>query len=160
MGKINHPPARGPAFPWGEARAVRDRLVEPSQLDRGKRKRRNGAAGDPPLASSALLDFIGPAHCADELRLPPPPPPGRPGVEWAPFSDQSHLEAALERGEEGATPALRSAMEALTGPRERRERLETLLDLEREMLELLRRLHGDVKAIQRRIRDEQRGSGY
>src|SRR6185369_17960382 len=75
MAKINQNPPRTPMWPWGGPRSVRERLVDPAQFDRKKQARKAGNPKSPALASAALLDFIGPAHSADELRLPLPPYP-------------------------------------------------------------------------------------
>jgi len=58
MAKVNQQPPRAPLWPWGGPRSVRDRLVEPRQLDTRKTKKK-GDPKNPSLASAALLDFIG-----------------------------------------------------------------------------------------------------
>jgi hypothetical protein len=66
MAKISQqPPA--PLWPWGGPRSVRERLVDPKQLDRKSRK---GDPKNPALASAALLEFLAPAHSSEEVRLP------------------------------------------------------------------------------------------
>jgi hypothetical protein len=159
MAKINHPPPRGPLFPWGEARSVRERLVDPSQIARPK-KRRKGDPNDPPLPSAELMDFIGPARSADELRLPAPPHAPRHGADLTAFSDRPQLQSALQRAEEGLTRTLETALGRLNATPERVEQLEALLRREGQMLDLLRHLHVEMNEIHRRIRDEQKESGY
>ena len=68
----NRPPA--PYWPWGGRRTIREKLVSVEQLER-KQRLRKGDAKNPPLASAALLEFIGPGHTSEELRLPEPPVP-------------------------------------------------------------------------------------
>ncbi len=90
MAKINQQPPRAPLWPWGGPRTVREKLVDPSQLDR-KKKTKAGNPKNPALASSALLDFIGPAHSSEELRLPLPPMPFGHEADLERFSDRPHL---------------------------------------------------------------------
>ena len=73
MAKINNQPPKAPLWPWGGPRSVREKLVDPTQFDRKKKLKKTGNPKSPALASAALLDFIGPAHSSEELRLPTPP---------------------------------------------------------------------------------------
>ena len=73
MAKINQQPPKTPMWPWGGPRSVRERLVDPAQFDRKKKLKKAGDPKNPALASAALMDFIGPAHSSEELRLPLPP---------------------------------------------------------------------------------------
>ena len=152
----NQPPA--PMWPWGGPRSVRERLVQPSQLDRKKRKK-SGDPRAPPLASAELLDFIGPAHSSDELRLPMPPSPHGHDADMAAFSDSPHLESAAQRAEEGDA-LLAPQLAHINAPPERLERLKQLLSHEARMLSVVRQLTDEVSYIQRRRRDEQKEQGY
>jgi hypothetical protein len=159
MAKIQQPP--GPVFPWGGPRSVRERLIDPSQLQRANKKGRKGDPKNPALPSADLMDFIGPAHTADEARLPMPPNPRGHDAELAAFSDRPHLQSAVERGlGGGGSVSLDEALERLPAAPDRLERLKALLGREQQMLALVGQLHQDVDEIQRRIRDEQKERGY
>ena len=160
MGKIKEPPSHRPVFPWGGPRSLRERLVDPSQLERVKTKARKGDPKNPALPSAALMEFIGPPHSAEELRLPwPPQPPGL-GAELSSFVDRSHLQAAVERGSEEATVALHGALGRVSAAPERTDELVALLGREQRMLERLTQLQAELVEIQRRVREEQRETGY
>src|SRR5688500_7053355 len=92
------PPLPAPTWPWGGPRSVRERLVDPSQLDR--RKGKKGDPKNPPLASFALLEFMGPGHTSEELRLPEPAMPTGYDAELAGFADAPHLEALAARADD------------------------------------------------------------
>src|SRR5919106_1090849 len=109
MAKINAPPPRGPSFPWGEPKSVRERLVDPSQVVSAGKRRRKGDPKDPPLASVALMDFIGPSHSGEDLRLPPPPAL-RSGAELAAASDRPHLRSMVNRANSEQATALEDAL--------------------------------------------------
>jgi hypothetical protein len=157
MAQIKQPPL-GPRWPWGGPRSVRERLVDPAQLER--RKTKKGDPKNPPLASAALMDFIGPAHSSEELRLPLPPQPPGMEAELQGFSDRPHLQTALHRAGEEQTRALERRLSRLSVPADRLGRLQALMRGEEQMLELLRDLNQDVEEIQRRIREELREEGY
>src|SRR5579883_2089807 len=97
MAKINLPP-RAPPWPWGGPRSVREKLVDPSQLDR-KKKAKKGDPKNPALPSADLLDSIGPAHSADELRLPLPPHPEGHDADLSGFNDRPMFDAIADRGD-------------------------------------------------------------
>ena len=147
-------------FRWVGPKRLRERLVDPLQLERAGKARRQGDPKHPALASAALMDFIGPAHSADELRLPLPPQPGGRYAELTPFSDRPNLQAAVERGVAENTAALERALRGVSAVPKRMAELEILLGRERRMLERLARLHGEIEEIQRRVREEQKESGY
>jgi hypothetical protein len=159
MAKIKPPPPRGPVFPWGGPRSVRERLVDSSQLERPKKKSRKADPKNPALPSAALMAFIGPAHSAEEMRLPVPTQPLGHGAELTAFSDRPHLETAVGRGAEVAMLALESALHRVSATPERVAQLEALLGREQQMLELLAKLHGQMEEIQRRMREEQKETG-
>ena len=160
MAKINQPPRREPSFPWGEPQRVRERLVDPAQVAPAKNKRRKGDPKDPPLASIALIDFIGPAHSADDLRLPAPPRAPTTGADLVASSDRPRLQSAIARVNTEATRSLEGALGRSNASSERAEELKAQLSSEGRMIELLRQLHGDVGEIHRRMREEQKESGY
>ena len=99
MAKINNQPPKAPLWPWGGPRSVRERLVDPAQVNR-KKAAKTGNPKNPALASAALLDFIGPAHSSEELRLPLPPHPGGHDADLEGFSDRPHLASVAGRGYE------------------------------------------------------------
>ncbi|HYX91012.1 MAG TPA: hypothetical protein VE782_05590 [Myxococcaceae bacterium] len=160
MPKIKEHAARGSVFRWGAPKGLRERLVNRSQLERARKARRKGDPKHPALASAALMDFIGAAHSGDELRLPSPPQPGGRYAELTPFSDRPNLQAAVERGVAEKTAALERALRGVSAVPKRMAELEILLGRERRMLERLARLHGEIEEIQRRVREEQKESGY
>lgn len=153
MAKIGQQPA-APQWPWGGPRSVREKLVERSQLER-KNVRKKGDPKNPSLASAALLDFIGPAHSAEELRLPMPAGPAGHDAELEGFFDRPYLSSAAERLEEHQRGALERGLTGLRAPPERVERLKALLQREAQMLELVGTVSQDMAEIERRRRDEQ-----
>lgn len=160
MAKINQQPPKAPLWPWGGPRSVRERLVDPSQVDRKKKAGKKGDAKNPALASTALLDFIGPGHTADELRLPEPPMPGGHDADLGPMAERMHLSDVAGRGKGEARGQLDRNVAGLRASPERQERLKALLSREAQMLELVGRLSDDVDEIQRRRREEQKEEGY
>jgi hypothetical protein len=161
MAKINNQPPKTPLWPWGGPRSVREKLVDRSQLDR-KKSKKTGNPKNPALASAALLDFIGPAHSSEEMRLPTPPFP-RGGGSDAPlegFSDRPHLESVAERGEMDQRRMLERGLARINAPPDRMERLKALLQREAQMLSLVGQVSSEVQEIQRRMREEQKDEGY
>ncbi len=158
MAKINNQPPRAPVWPWGGPRAVREKLVDPSQFDRKKRKA--GNPKNPALASAALLDFIGPAHSSEELRLPTPPHPKGHDADIEGFLDRPFLGSVAGRGETDQRQLLERGLSLINASPERMERLKGLLQREAQMLSLVGQVHADIQDIQRRMREEQREEGY
>jgi hypothetical protein len=158
MAKINNQPPKAPLWPWGGPRSVREKLVDPSQLNRKKFK--SGNAKNPALASAALLDFIGPAHSSEELRLPSPPNPRNNDAPLEGFSDRPHLETVAERAENEQRQMLERGLARVNAPPDRMDRLKALLQRESQMLTLMGNVHSDVEEIQRRIREEQKDEGF
>ncbi|WNG15489.1 hypothetical protein [Cystobacter fuscus] len=158
MAKINNQPPRAPLWPWGGPRAVREKLVEPSQFDRKKRKA--GNPKNPALASAALLDFIGPAHSSEELRLPTPPQPRGHDADLEGFSDRPFLGSVAGRADTEQRQLLERSLSLINTTPERMERLKGLLQREAQMLSLVGQVHADIQDIQRRMREEQQEEGY
>lgn len=156
--KINQPPPRAPAWPWGGPRTVRDKLVDRTQVDRKAKKK--GDPKNPALASSALLDFIGPAHSADELRLPLPPMPEGHDADLAAFTDRQSMQSVAERGDERQRRALESGLASIRVAPERLERMKSLLAREAQMLELVGFVSREMDEVNRRRREEQKEEGY
>lgn len=153
MAVKNQPPIS--PWPWGGQRTVQERKVQPGQVDRRKRAEKKGDPRNPPLASFELLDFIGPGHTSEELRLPPPPlPPGH-DADVEPFYDRPHLKSVADRGESGARQELERALAKVNAPPDRLDRLKALLGRESQMLELVAQLSDEVEEIMRRVREEQ-----
>jgi hypothetical protein len=159
MAKINNQPPKTPLWPWGGPRSVREKLVDPSQLSRAKAKK-TGNAKNPALASAALLDFIGPAHSSEELRLASPPTPRGNDAPLEGFSDRPHLETVAERNEMDQRRLLERGLSRINAPPDRMERLKSLLQREAQMLALVSHMHSEVEEIQRRMREEQKEQGY
>ncbi|HEX8821407.1 MAG TPA: hypothetical protein VF794_15885 [Archangium sp.] len=158
MAKINNQPPRAPLWPWGGPRSVREKLVDPAQLDRKKRK--IGNPKNPALASAALLDFIGPAHSSEELRLPTPPNPKGHDADLEGFSDRPYLGSVAGRGDGEQRQLLERSMSRINAAPDRMERLKGLLQRESQMLALVGQVHAEVQEIQRRMREEQQDEGY
>jgi hypothetical protein len=157
MAKINQQP-RAPLWPWGGPRSVRDRLVDPSQLDRKKKKA--GDPKNPALASSALLDFIAPAHSSEELRLPLPPHPGGDDAPLESFTARPQLASVAQRDSQESRERLERGLSQLQVAPERMDRLRGLLEREAQMLEVVGGLNEDVKDIIRRMWWEQNEDSY
>jgi hypothetical protein len=158
MAKINNQPPRAPLWPWGGPRAVREKLVDPSQFDRKKRKAGNPKS--PALASAALLDFIGPAHSSEEIRLPEPPHPKGHEADLEGLSDRPYLGSVAGRADGEQRQLLERSMGRIQAPPERMERLKGLLQREAQMLALVGQVHSEIQDIQRRMREEQQDEGY
>src|SRR5579863_7140672 len=101
MAKLTNFPPRAPPWPWGGPRSVRERLVDPSQFDRKKKAKKAGNPKSPALPSTELLDFIGPAHSSDELRLPMPPHPQGHDADLSGFNERPLLQGVAERSGNG-----------------------------------------------------------
>jgi hypothetical protein len=159
MAKINNQPPRAPLWPWGGPRSVRERLVDPAQVNR-KKLGKAGNPKNPALASAALLDFIGPAHSSEELRLPSPPNPRDHEAPLETLSDRPFLESVAERAEADQRQMLERGLARINAPPDRMERLKALLQREAQMLSLMGHLHSEVEEIYRRMREEQKDEGY
>jgi hypothetical protein len=160
MAKIKQQPPREPVFPWGGRWSVRDRLVDPSQFERVRKNGRKADPRNPALPSAALMDFIGPAHSAEEMRLPMPPQPRGHGAELSAFSDRAHLQAAVERGSEESSVALERALQGVSPSPQRMREIEALLGREARMIERLAQLREELEEILCRMREEQKERGY
>jgi hypothetical protein len=154
MAKIGggQPPPQ-PLWPWGGPRTVREKLVDRNQLER-KAGRKKGDPRNPALASSALLDFIAPAHSAEELRLPMPVAPAGHDADLEGFLDRPVLSELAERLSDEAQAALERGLATVRAPPERLERLRALLGREAQMLKLVGAVADDVREIERRRRSE------
>lgn len=147
MAKINNqPPA--PLWPWGGPRSVRERLVDPTQLSRAKKK---GDPKNPALASAALLEFLAPAHSSEEVRLPEPPQPRGGDAPLEAFTSRPHLASVAERDDGNERQQLEAGLSRLSASPDRLERLQGILDREAEMLQLVKVLNDDVKTIINRM---------
>jgi len=145
-------------WPWGGAKNVHEKLVRSSQLD----ARRTNRKKDPralPLASAALLEFIGPAHSSEELRLPAPLMPlGEEPFDG--FSEREALAQALERGSPESLGQLQKQLLTLNVPAERLERLKSMLAYEESMLQLVGEVSETLGEIERLRREAQQEEGY
>lgn len=159
MAKIGQQQPRAPMWPWGGPRSVRDKLVDRSQLDR-KSVRKKGDPKNPALASAALLDFIGPAHSAEEMRLPMPVPPGGHDADLDGYLDRPQLQSVAERMNEIRQAALERGFQSLRAAPDRVDRLRSLLQREASMLELVGNVSADQAEIERRRREETLEEGY
>jgi hypothetical protein len=148
---------RAPQWPWGGPRSVRERLVDKSQLDR---KTKKGDPRNPPLASAALLDFIGPAHSAEELRLPMPPMPKGHDADVDGLLDRGSLAQAAQHLGDEARSRLQGALEAVRASSERVDRLRSLLQREAQMLELVSLVSQEMAEIERKRREETAEQAY
>ena len=160
MAKINNGMPQVPQWPWGTPGQVRSRLVDRAQVVDKKRKGRKGDPKNPALPSAALLDSIGPAHGADELRLPLPPMPEGHEADVTPLSVREQLGELSQLAGPEARGMVERGLARLTAAPDRLERLKGLLQREAQMLELLGRFSDDVQEIQRRMREEQKEGRY
>lgn len=159
MAKIGGQQPRAPAWPWGGPREVRGKLVDRTQLEQ-KNVRKKGDPKNPALASTALLDFIGPAHSAEELRLPLPPGPAGHDADVEGYLDRGPLSSVAERLAEANQEALQRGLGSLRAAPERVERLKALLARESQMLDLISSVSGDMAEIERRRREETQAEGF
>jgi hypothetical protein len=158
MAKINQPPMqRAPMWPWGGPRQVREKLVDRNQF---KNVRKKGDPKNPALASAELLDFIGPAHSAEELRLPMPPAPAGHDADVESYTDRPYLSTAAERAREEFSNRLEQGLQSIKASPERLDRLRSLLARESQMLNLVHEISGQMEEVLRRMREEQREEGF
>jgi hypothetical protein len=156
MSKINQQPPRTPMWPWGGPRSVREKLVDPAQLDRKKALKKAGNAKAPALASAALLDFIAPAHSSEELRLPLPPHPEGHDADVETFLDRPHLITVSGRQEGDSKRALERSLAKVSASPERMERMKALLSRESEMLNTVDHVAKEMREILRLMWDAQK----
>lgn len=156
MARIGQPPPPLPPWPWGGPRSVREKLVDRAQLDR-KARGKKGDPRNPALASAALLDFIGPAHSADELRLPLPVAGSGLLAEVESALDRPVLAELADHLSGEAQAAMEEGLGELQASPERLERLRALLHLEAQMLNLVGAVAEEVQEIERRRREETKG---
>ena len=159
MAKIGGQPSPGPAWPWGGPREVQGKLVNRAQLEK-KNVRKKGDPKNPSLASTALLDFIGPAHSAEEVRLPMPPGPAGHDADLEGYTDRAPLESVAERMSEASQDAMQRGLQTLRAPPDRVERLKALLTRESAMLDLVGTVSNDMAEIERKRREETAEEGY
>lgn len=159
MAKIGGQQPRAPSWPWGGPKEVRGKLVDRTQLER-KNVRKKGDPKNPSLASASLLDFIGPAHSAEEVRLPLPPGPAGHDADVEGYLDRGPLNTVAERMQEAQQESLQRGLGTLRAPPDRVERLKSLLAREASMLELIGTVSNDMAEIERRRREETSGEGY
>ncbi|MFT3707183.1 MAG: hypothetical protein QM817_05885 [Archangium sp.] len=159
MAKIGGQQPRAPAWPWGGPREVRGKLVDRTQLER-KNVRKKGDPKNPALASTALLDFIGPAHSAEEIRLPLPPGPAGHDADVEGYLDRGPLSSVAERMQEAQQDTLQRGLGMLRAAPDRVERLKSLLARESQMLELIGNVSNDMAEIERRRREESQTEGF
>lgn len=160
MAKIGQPQTpRAPNWPWGGPKEVRGKLVDRAQLEK-KNVRKKGDPKNPSLASAALLDSIGPAHSAEEVRLPMPPGPAGHDADLESYTDRGPLSSVAERLSEMNQDVLQRGLGAIRAPAERVDRLKSLLARESQMLELIGGVSNDMAEIERRRREETQAEGY
>lgn len=150
---------RAPMWPWGGPREVRGRLLNRAQLER-KGTKKKGDPRNPALASAALIDSIGPAHSAEELRLPQPPMPPGHDADLEGYADLPYLSNVVERMNALREAELERGLGAVRAAPDRIERLRSLLGREGRMLALVSQLRDEIAEIDRRRREEQVAEGY
>jgi hypothetical protein len=158
MAKIGPQQPKAQAWPWGIQRDVRARLVDRTQFDRKAKKK--GDPKNPALASAALLEFLGPAHSAEEIRLPMPPGPTGHDADLEGYSDRAPLASVAERLAESSQHELRRGLQSVNAPADRVNRLQALLNREASMLELVKSVGDDMAQIERLRRQETQSEGY
>jgi hypothetical protein len=149
MAKINKRTPRTPQFPW-DLRS----LVRPKELERSSKVKPKGDPKRPATASRALLEFIGPAHGSDELRLPLPPlPPGH-EADLVSLLDRPQLAQFIEREDGDVSERMEQALPLVRAAEDRRERLRALLGRERQMRKVVRWVQEQVEEIERKRQEE------
>jgi len=160
MAKINMQPPHVPHWPWGGPRSIREKLVDPTQFDRKKRAKKMGDPKRPALASAELLDFMGPGHTSDELRLPPPPSPFGEGTEELnPFPDRAFTRQVVDRGGEQSRRSLEAALARVSVSADKLERMKAVLNREAQMLSLLGKVQADTDEIIEKMKIEYKATG-
>lgn len=157
-GRINNPAASQAFWPWPGN--VREKIIERNQLVARKKVKKGGDPKNPPLASAALLEFMGPGHTSEELRFPAPVNPRQGDARTSEQSGLPTIEGLVERGGEAQNQALGKELQRLGVPQDRLDRLRGLLQREQGMLQVMGRLSGDLAEIHRRMSEEQRSEGY
>src|SRR5438477_3710251 len=117
MAKINQQPPQ-PRWPWGGPRGAQEKRVQRNQLD-VKKVKKKGDPKNPALASAALLDFIGPAHSSEELRLPLPAFPEGHDADLDGYLDRQNLGSIAGRGDPDARGRLERNLSNVRAPPER-----------------------------------------
>jgi hypothetical protein len=153
MAKVGQQPPKAPLWPWGGPRSVRDKLVDKTQVTSKAKKK--GDPKNPAIASAALLDFIGPAHSAEEMRLPMPPTPSGHSADLEGFLDRPYVSTVAERMSDYRQAELERGMSVIRAPTERVERLRSLLQREAQMLNLVSSVGDAMAEVDRRRREEQ-----
>ncbi|MGQ0506415.1 MAG: hypothetical protein ACT4TC_13975 [Myxococcaceae bacterium] len=159
MAKINNNLPPSPMWPWGGPRNVKERLVDPAQLDRKKAKK-TGNPKNPALASAALLDWIAPAHSSDELRLPLPPHPEGHDADLEAYQDRQSLQTVSARADPQERSMVERALGRVNATPDRLERMKGLLAREAQMLSLVSAVNEEVNTIIRKMREEQSEEAY
>lgn len=144
MAKINEPPPHIAAWPWGGPQSVRERLIDRAQLEK---KTRTGNPKAPALASAALLDFIGPPHSSEEMRLPLPPHPEGHDADLENFLDRPYLHSVAKRQGEGGPQSMERSLSSLNTSPERVDRLKALLKREATMLDVVGKVSSEMQMI-------------
>jgi hypothetical protein len=158
VGRINNPNPQPAFWPWPAN--VKEKLVDRAQLDRKKGKTKAGDARNPPLASAALMEFMGPGHTSEELRLPLPIAPYERDAQTSGGTDQPVVAELMDKASGLNTDSLQRTMARLQVPPARLDQLKSLLGREAAMLGVMSRLGDDMAEIQRRMKDEQKTRGY
>ncbi|MGV3623460.1 MAG: hypothetical protein ACO1OB_21760 [Archangium sp.] len=159
MAKVGGQQPRAPSWPWGGPREVRGKLVDRTQLER-KNVRKKGDPKNPALASAALIDFIGPAHSSEELRLPLPPGPMGHDADLESYTDRGPLTSVAERMSEDNEASMQRGLATVRAAPDRLERLKSLLAREAQMLDLVNGVSNDMAEIERKRREETSSEGY
>lgn len=160
MAKIGQQP-RVPVWPWGGPRSIREKLVDPAQFERKKRKGKVGDPKNPSLASASLLDFMGPGHTSEEVRLPPPPTSmdATGEREITPFPDRTFTQQVVERGTDTSKKAIESALSRLQVAPDKLDRMRAVVHREAQMLALLGKVQGETDAIIEMMKREYKRNG-
>lgn len=155
MAKIDNGPPKQPLWPWGGPNRVRERLVNPAQVDRKKKAKKAGDPKNPALASAELLESIGYARGADDLRLPEPPMPKGHEADLGAFMDGPHLAEVLGKYESNENAQLEQEFQNIQCTPERRSRMEALWQRERAALDLISEHRQRQLEVRARVESEQ-----
>ena len=160
MANINQRPPQPPYWPWGPRRTVRERLVDLKQLRDRQLARKKGDPKNPPLASAELIDFMGPGHSSDAVRLPPPPLPIELEAEVGGEVGLATLKTLADRAGEEKNQPLSRNLSSVNATPERVDRMQALLRCESDMLSLMGNLHQAAQHVENMRREETKDEGY
>ena len=163
IGQQGTPPGAA-ARPWslwpgGGVRSVREKLGDPTQFEKKRRKR--GDPRTPSLASHELLEFMGTGHSSEELRLPLPPTPygDGEGAEPTYFPDRAFTRSAIDRGSSNLKQGLETALSRINVAPDKLDRMRAIIQREAQMIALASKVQDQVDEIIEKMKVEHKANG-